>query len=64
MDTVLHSDHGLSMIDIAMLEAKRREYDAERVNAEQTLLRIQGALIAIDDLIATLQAQEQETAKE
>lgn len=39
-------------IDKATLEAKRAEYDAERVNAEQALLRIQGALIAIDDLLA------------
>lgn len=42
----------MSMIDRATLERIRAEYDAERVNAEQTLLRIQGALIAVDELLA------------
>lgn len=39
------------MIDKATLEAKRAEYDAERVNAEQALLRLQGAIIALDELL-------------
>jgi hypothetical protein len=39
------------MIDRATLERLRSEYDAERINAEQTLLRIQGAIIAVDELL-------------
>ena len=48
------------MIDKATLEAKRAEYDLERQNAEYALLRIQGALVALDDLLALLAAQEAE----
>lgn len=48
------------MIDRATLEAKRAEYDQERANAEYALLRIQGALVALDELLALLAAQEAE----
>jgi hypothetical protein len=46
------------MITRATLESKRAEYDAERLNAEYALLRIQGALVAVDELLALVELLE------
>jgi len=42
------------MVDQATLQARRAELEAEMLNAQQVTLRLQGALVIIDELLDAL----------
>ena len=58
---MLHGNY--SMITRETLDAKRAEYETEQRNVEHVLLRLQGALVAIDELLALLDQAGQDDAE-